>query len=278
MKIKLDIDNLIEWLKTKGLSRRTIQEYLSMIYTIDRENISEQYLLQWVYKHKHINYSRAALLNLFSFIKANKSIYDQEVLDLIRGFDFPQNTAHKKRRLPQILTIDQVFDLAFAMPDEEYKLMVIVTFHLALRREELITLRIDNFDWDGWLNDQTKHGIVRIYGKGNKQRNLPVPCEIMKALREFINVKLAKNPERTNLFKKGRRVWSDTLNKTALTVLNRKVNPHLLRHSCASHLREQGLDLKEIQEFLGHESIATTQLYTYVKPTELNRKVIEAFG
>ena len=122
-------------------------------------------------------------------------------------------------------------------------------------------------------------GYVRCLGKGSKERIVPVGSEAVAAITEYLaggRPALLKGRESPYLFP-GRRsarltrkaIWQ-VLKKTALKAgVGRRISPHTLRHSFATHLLEHGADLRAVQEMLGHANIATTQLYTHVDRSRL---------
>ena len=156
--------------------------------------------------------------------------------------------------------------------------MVLTTFYLGLRLSELFNLRIDSFNWDDWKKNPNKAGLVKFIGKGNKERSLPVVPQLMIRLHNWIGEELQKNPDMIKLFNISGRRWQKILSKVSKKVIGKSISPHLLRHSCATYLLDQGLNIKEIAKFLGHTSIVTTQLYTHVNISKLSSKVINAFG
>ncbi|MBI4025460.1 MAG: tyrosine recombinase [Verrucomicrobia bacterium] len=147
-----------------------------------------------------------------------------------------------------------------------------------LRLAEMARLQLGDIQWD--------LGVIRITGKGNKQRLVPVGRQALGWLRRYIQEfrpKFVKKQTGGELFlsRRGGGVSRETL---ALTVrrlakrarIEKRVTPHMLRHSFATHLLAGGADLRVIQEMLGHSSIETTQIYTHVDRSQL-QKTYRAF-
>jgi hypothetical protein len=138
-----------------------------------------------------------------------------------------------------------------------------LAYSSALRLSELTGLDVNDLD----LMDRT----VRVLGKGNKTRIVPVGSFALKAIREWLPVrkKLARDAEPA-LFVCGRgRLGSRAVQKRIAYWAEKQrlpvhVHPHMFRHSCATHLLEGSGDIRSVQEFLGHASISTTQIYTHL--------------
>ena len=121
-------------------------------------------------------------------------------------------------------------------------------------------------------------GFLRITGKGNKQRIVPVPEMTQKAMRYYLDTIRplhSLNTSRTFfLNQKGKQVTSESVEKMLKYCcrqagIQKEITPHKLRHSYATHLLNHGADLRAIQELLGHSSISTTEIYTHVQKERL---------
>lgn len=122
-------------------------------------------------------------------------------------------------------------------------------------------------------------GMLRVFGKGSKTRMVPiggVALEILDTYLRFARPELVKDPREAHIFlsKSGRRldrerIWAVVRDSAAAAGIVKNVHPHTLRHSFASHLLENGADLRVIQEMLGHADIATTEIYTHVDASRL---------
>lgn len=177
----------------------------------------------------------------------------------------------KPQDLPDFLTIDQVLSILdgrhFEGPlGKRNKAIVELLYSAGLRVSELSGLNLGDVDLDA--------AEVRVLGKGSKERIVPIGSKAVEALREYLSVRheLSKSPSiKRALFlnRFGRRMTARgvryVLDRLALAAgAMRHLYPHLFRHTCATHMLEGGADLRDIQEFLGHARLSTTQRYTHL--------------
>ncbi|PQJ77805.1 site-specific tyrosine recombinase XerD [Polaribacter porphyrae] len=188
------------------------------------------------------------------------------------------------RKLPDTLSEDEIDALIKAIdlshPQGERNRTIIETMYsCGLRVSELITLKVSDLFFD--------EGFVKVTGKGNKERFVPIHYNAQKYITIYIDeirshIKIKKGFEDTlflNRRGKGltRQMIFTILKDLAIKVnLNKKISPHTLRHSFATHLLKNGADLRAIQQMLGHESITTTEVYVHLDRTYLH-KVVEKF-
>ena len=119
---------------------------------------------------------------------------------------------------------------------------------------------------------------VKFVGKGNKQRTVWIPSKLMDKIYTWIKSDIPNQSEEDTLFKIKVRRYQELLANASEKAIQKRIHPHSLRHSCATHLLEKGLNLIEIAEFLGHDSIITTQKYLHiVNRKKLAEKVKKAF-
>ncbi len=183
----------------------------------------------------------------------------------------------KELILPHVLSVSDVFSL-LDLPNLQNplgirdKAILELLYSAGLRISELI-----NLDFGDVIADE---GLVRVFGKGSKERIIPLGNPAIEALSYYSNrawVKLAgnKRPKALFLNKLGNRITRQgcwfVIQKYAKE-LKIKVYPHILRHSFATHMLENGADLRSVQEMLGHVSISTTQIYTHISQTHLRKE------
>lgn len=181
------------------------------------------------------------------------------------------------QKLPNILTIEEIDTILNIIPnDKPMALRDLAIFEMmyscGLRVTELCDIKTTDILWDSEL--------IRVNGKGNKQRFVPIGPIARDNLKNYLNHKrpsLAdKNHNVVELFlsQNGRKltrmmIWILLKKWTDASNLQKKVSPHTLRHSFATHLLEGGADLRSVQEMLGHADISTTQVYTHLDKEHL---------
>ena len=178
-------------------------------------------------------------------------------------------TAPKANRpLPKTLDVDQMGQLLELGGDEWIDHRDRAIFELfyssGLRLGELCSLDPDSIRWTD--------GSLRVLGKGQKTRDVPIGSHAMSAIKSWLKVRpthLAEGESALFVSRRGTRISpravQQRLNKIALAQgMPEPINPHMLRHSFASHMLESSGDLRSVQELLGHSDISTTQIYTHL--------------
>jgi integrase/recombinase XerD len=174
------------------------------------------------------------------------------------------------RKLPKVLSIkemDLLFDQSFNSMD---KAILELLYASGLRVSELVNLKLSNVN--------LSNGYVRCFGKGSKERIVPIGNESKKALESYLKEReksLLKSNKNSEIF--FIRENGSFLNRQDVfrfikdlgKIVNKKISPHVIRHSFATHLLENGADLRVVQELLGHSDVSTTQLYTHVSKKRL---------
>lgn len=185
--------------------------------------------------------------------------------------------------LPAVLSVEEVdrliaavgLDSAFGKRD---RAMLETLYGLGLRVSELVSLRISNI----W----TEQGFVSVIGKGDKQRLVPLGGMARDAIRDYLEVRgPAADRESSDILFLNR--FGRALTRVAVfkmiksyavkAGISKEISPHTLRHSFATHLIENGADLRAVQEMLGHESILTTEIYTHIDSSTWQRNILEHF-
>ncbi len=180
------------------------------------------------------------------------------------------NIPRQDKPLPSFLTVDQATALMdsptsrdrFSLRDKA----ILETFYsTGIRLSELVGLNIEDIDFDS--------GLARIRGKGKKERIVPIGSKAIEAIKKYLEVKGAAQGQAIFLNRAGARLTARSVARIVKRYLSRvglpEASPHGLRHSFATHLLEEGVDLRSIQELLGHSSIATTQRYTHLNADQL---------
>ncbi len=186
---------------------------------------------------------------------------------------------NKEKRLPIYATIEEINILMNSFGNSEKDILNHAILELiyccGLRVSEACNLLVNQID--------LKNKYVRILGKGNKERIIPIPDNSLIILHEYFNIIrpifLKKKINNFFINEYGRKITSEYVeNMLKLTCENlnitKKLTPHKLRHSFATHLLERNADLRSIQELLGHSDIKTTEIYTHVN----KRRLIESYN
>ena len=211
---------------------------------------------------RSINRHIVSIKNYFKFLERNNLINNNPCTE-ITGLKMP-------KKMPRILSEEDINNLLDLPLNDAYdyrnKAMLELMYSSGLRVSELLNLEVNNIDFN--MN------LVRVYGKGFKERIVPIDDIATKYLFEYINLyrnTLLRNKESDILFlnsrgsKLSRQGFFKILKEIAKEKgIKKELSPHTIRHSFATHLLNNGADLRSIQTMLGHENIETTQIYTHV--------------
>ena len=192
----------------------------------------------------------------------------------------------KKSALPKYLTTEEVDKLLninlVTKYDYRNKAMLELLYSTGLRASELINLDTSNIDFD--------NKIISVFGKGKKERIVPLSDISIKYLKIYIyeyrtSLFVKKKPKTDALFlnnhgvRMTRQGLNLLLNKVAKNAnIDKEITPHVLRHSFATHLIENGADIRSVQELLGHENVVTTEIYTHIADKYIKENYEEYFN
>jgi integrase/recombinase XerD len=277
----------------RGLSKNTIDSYsrdlVKLTNYLEQNDIKispitvdKEIIQQFIYEiAKQVNPRSQARI-----ISGLRSFFDYLVFEDYRETNPTDLIEAPKigRKLPDTLSEDEINALIQSIdlshPQGERNRTILETMYsCGLRVSELITLKISDLFFD--------EGFIKVTGKGNKERFVPIHYNAMKFITTYINqirnqLKPAKTFEDTlflNRRGKGlsRQMIFTILKDLAIKIdLNKKISPHTLRHSFATHLLKNGADLRAIQHMLGHESITTTEVYVHLDNSYL-KEVVETY-
>jgi len=172
------------------------------------------------------------------------------------------------RKLPTTLEADQLCSLLDQVPEDPLVLrdtaMIELFYSSGLRLAELVSVNLGDIDMED--------GSLEVLGKGAKSRRVPVGTQAREAVRRWLRVRAnfaGRDQPALFVSQRGNRIHPRTVQQrlqawAAAQAAGRKLHPHLLRHSFASHLLESSSDLRAVQELLGHANISTTQIYTHL--------------
>lgn len=171
-----------------------------------------------------------------------------------------------KRPIPQVLTYPEIQKFLNAL-EPFYRVFLLMTYRLGLRKSEATQLRKDQLNFAG--------KNVTIKGKGSKERAIPLPEWIIKELKDLLK---QSDPSVPWLFESRRKKGSPLVNPSKAIArakkaagITKRVYPHLLRHSIATHMLKGGADLDTVRQFLGHEDIETTAIYVHMDMDDMEK-------
>ena len=216
----------------------------------------------------------SALKSFFIFLEM-ENVIEQSQAELL---DSPR----LNRYIPIVLSISEVEKILdsidLSLPEgHRNRAMIEVLYSCGLRATELISLKIS----DLFLED----GFVRVTGKGSKQRLVPIGTPAIDAVKIYMSLRkaapvLKKDEDTLFLNRRGRHLSREMLfiivkNQAAIAEVDKDVSPHTFRHTFATHLVENGADLRAVQQMLGHESILTTEIYTHVNSEKWRESILK---
>ena len=264
-----EIENLKKWMVQKRYSESTIRTYahclqqffryyskkqIEEIEVFDIESFNNKFIIKHSYSPKTQNQYLSAIKTFYIKMKGIKYEFGN-IERPIEGM-----------KLPKVIPVEDVQELIRKTANIKHKTALTTIYSLGLRRSELLNLRIDDIDF--------KRNVVNIINsKGKKDRVLPLPKKLKVLLLDYM---VKYEPEQwliegqtagqqysaTSLAK----VFNKNMNHI---IKNHKFTLHSLRHSYATHLLDSGVDLRIIQELLGHKSSRTTEIYTHVSMRSL---------
>ncbi len=281
MKDKYEVNTFIldyiDYLKyEKNLSSETIKKYKYNLIVFEKYmlnkninlfDVTQQDIMDFItnyFKDKGVSSktnSITSINNFYIYLVKDKRID----INPCENIDRPK----MKKRLPDVLTVNEV-DKLLDIPlhtKEDYrdKAILEVLYATGIRISELTNLKMQDVDF--------ANKVVRVFGKGSKERIVPINKYALKYLGMYLDIRgsflKGKLTDYIFLNSKGEAISRESfgleLNKIVKKQgLNKRVTPHMLRHSFATHMLNQGADLRSIQELLGHSDISTTTIYTHV--------------
>ena len=252
-------------LKIRGLSSKTIRAYLSYNKSFldfvkkSPKSVNNKDIKRYLEYLANRGVSNATL-NLV--INALKFYYGQIMR---RRFFWQIKRPKKEKVLPVVLSKNEIKKILGQVNNVKHKLLLGLMYASGLRVSEVCRLRVKDLDFDNdilWVRQ----------GKGSKDRQTLMPKNISKILQRYVNKKTLNDYVFEN--RQGRRLSERTVQKVFWQALKKSgvkkhATCHSLRHSFATHLLEKGLDIRYIQELLGHKRLETTQIYTKVTSNKL---------
>ena len=260
VKIQTEIQRVVDELKLRHYSPRTVKSYQAFLEKYfqacphDICSLDLEHLRQYLIKKSEQGYE-ATSVNLMH--NAIKFYYDQIIRIPIK---LEIKFAKRRQYLPIVLSREEIQRLLVVITNIKHRLMIALSYGAGLRVSETVGLRVKNVDLDNLSLNLTG-------AKGNKDRQTIIPAKLV----EEIKVLMAGKSIEDYLFasERGGKLTDRTAQKIFETALKKSgiqkaATFHSLRHSFATHLLENGVDIRYIQELLGHSNIRTTQIYTKV--------------
>lgn len=281
-------DAIIEYkqylLVEKGVSQNTILAYMrdliqfsnyvaktfeiQNINDIQKEHIRKYLESIYYFSNKTISRKIVSLRNFYKFLSKEKYID----YNLMVSFDLPK----LEKKLPQVLSIEEMKQLLDSIEMNDFisarnRAMFELLYASGIRVSELVQLRLSDIN--------LKMHYLKVIGKGNKERLIPINEYVCQIINHYIID--FRNPyldfkENSYLFfnRKFKPVSRESFyriikNQCQKAGIKKDISPHTIRHSYATHLLENGADLRSIQELLGHSDISTTTIYTHVSNAKL---------
>ena len=256
----LQLENFITNCK-KNIEAITINDLKQFLHYLKNESIGARSLARKI----------SSLKLFFSYISQNG-----EIDDLGKQLVFPK----VEQKLPIYLS-EQEIETFLRVADSDQsqlgfrnKIMLSLLYVTGLRISELTRVTVNAIQWDA--------GLLQVEGKGGKQRMIPLPLPMLELLKEYVEKKNTdtKNKKTSSyLFSvyyaqtvrpiTRQAVWGIIKQLWKKTGITKSISPHHLRHSLATHLLKRGADLRSLQLLLGHENLATVQIYTHVETSHL---------
>jgi len=262
----------------KKYSRHTIAAYLNDLNSF-QEFCNKEFDNQSI---AEVNYTqiRSWIVSLVENKISNRTI-NRKISSLKSFYKFLQKTKiiennplakHKALKVPKQVQVPfsekEIINVITLLDDEvdfeslRNKLIVELFYSTGMRRSELINLKITDLDF--------ANETVKVLGKRNKERFIPLLTSVQKSLAKYIKVRGEINTNESYLFltKKGKIIYDTLVYRVINNYFSRvsskvKKSPHIIRHSFATHLLNEGADLNSVKELLGHSSLASTQVYTH---------------
>ena len=270
------ISEYLEYLEIeKGLSLNTIDAYRRDLYdfaqfTDCQEKEVDRYKINsYIHNLKEKSYASTSIIRKIASIRGFfKWAYSMGIIK-----NNPASTIEQPKvpqRLPKVISLKEIEEMLHSNLSPLQSLIIELLYSCGLRVSELVNLKTTDID----LNSK----YVRCFGKGSKERIIPFGKRALICVKNYLPVrdlilakyslktkKLLLNPDGRNI---NRQDVYGFIHKKGKEI-HKNISPHTLRHSFATHLLENGADLRVVQELLGHSDVSTTQLYTHISKKRL---------
>ena len=272
----MDIDGFIEYIsKQKRYSYHTVlgyktdlldfSDYCHKYFKIPIQQVSHREVRSWFsqlmddgFKPRTIHRKSSSLKSFFKYLIIQGAVL-QSPMDLVPlpklGKQLPKFVEEKS--LDVLLN---EIDFPQSFEGKRDKLIIDLFYQTGIRKAELISLTIDDVNFH--LNQ------IKVLGKRNKERIIPISCSLIETIKEYLTYRKPSLESNLLITSKGKALYPKLVynivneNLSKVTTLSKK-SPHVLRHSFATHMLNNGAELNSIKELLGHVNLAATQVYTH---------------
>jgi integrase/recombinase XerD len=260
---------MLEELQRLHYSYRTANTYIRIVrdfaayFRRPPDKLGPEHIRQYqAYLFQSKNLSSASVSQ---YVSALRFLYGKTLRRhfLTEYIPFPKSP----RRLPVVLSCEEVTRLIDAARNLYHRTLLMTLYSTAVRRSELCRLKISDID--------SQRMMIRIHGKGRRERDVPLSPKLLETLRIYWRWRKPKTylfpgrgqraevPISTNI------VWLASRQAAQRAGINKRLSPHSLRHSCATHLLDAGADLRTIQVLLGHARLEHTLIYLHLSDKHL---------
>lgn len=265
-----EVQDFHKILTLQGASKRTIENYCSQIKKLKDYydgkpicDISDEEIRDYLFfLREELSYSRSAQNIVVSAVKRYMLAMTEREIDVLL---IPRPA--KKKLLPKVLDKDEVEAILRQKNSIKHKCILFLLYSTGMRCGELINLQVEDLNFDDNI-------ILIRSGKGDKGRIVSMP----KKLKHLLKGHLRSEQPSTYFFEgqKGGQYSSSSVQRVVKSTvlkagIDKRVTPHMLRHSFATHLHDVGMDIRNIQRLLGHSSTKTTEIYTYISKRDIRR-------
>lgn len=266
---------MLEELQRRNFSSETIRGYLGTVERFAKyfgkppDRLGPDHIRQW---QAHLLHERKLAVGTVVNHVAAMRFFFRRVLKRrlpIDSIPYPQYSHH---RTPRVLSPDEVARLIDAAGTLQARAILMALYSTGMRRSELVGLRVDDID--------SERMVIHIHkGKGGKDRDVPLCPRLLETLREYWRWKKPRTwlfpgqPRAEGKHLTDKAVWHVCHDAARHAGIKKRVSPHMLRHSFATHLLEDGADLATIQVLLGHADLEATSIYLHLSRRHLEKTV-----
>lgn len=231
---------------------------------LNLNKLNSEDITSFILSLKKKNYSSTSIVRILSGIR---NFYKFMIgLGYIKNSQLNIESPKIEKKLPEILTyqeIEKILNLDKISRKHIRNLAILELFYSSgLRVSEVCNLKVNDLNLE--------NGFIKVKGKGDRERIALLNKKTIELLKKYLNERKQNYSEYLFLNNQGKKIsrqsiWKIVKKYAKYAGINKNVKPHTLRHTFATHLLNEGLDLRVVQELLGHKSIATTEIYTHLE-------------